>query len=52
MPVNLCVSYDPQNLSPELYFGSTNARKTNPSGRSLAEIVGSNPARGMDVCLL
>ena len=26
--------------------------KFDPSGRSPAEIVGSNPTRGMDICLL
>jgi len=26
--------------------------RAGPSGRSPAEIVGSNPTRGMDVCLL
>jgi hypothetical protein len=46
------------NLSPKLYFVSTNAIKTDPSGHmqvcshSLTKIMGSKPVRGMDVCLL
>jgi len=48
-------------LSPELYFVSTKCQKgqfrwprdlRHVSVTSLTLIVGSNPARGMDVCLL
>jgi hypothetical protein len=53
------MSQDPVYLCPTLMPPSENSIAVNnniknagPSGRSPAEIVGSNPTGGMDICLL
>jgi hypothetical protein len=43
---------DKHTATPSKIFAQVIVKGAGPSGRSPAEIVGSNPTAGMDVCLL